>query len=53
MYIYKSSVQSLSRVWLRATLWTAACQVSLSIANSRSLLSVHPVSDGIQPSHPL
>ena len=32
-----SSVQSLSRVWLFATPWTAACQASLSITNSRSL----------------
>ena len=31
-----SSVQSLSRVWLFATPWTAACQASLSIINSRS-----------------
>ena len=31
-----SSVQSLSRVWLFATLWTAARQASLSITNSRS-----------------
>ena len=33
-----SSVQSLSRVWVFATPWTAACQSSLSITNSRSLL---------------
>ena len=32
-----SSVQSLSRVWLFVTPWTAACQTSLSITNSRSL----------------
>ena len=31
------SVQSLSRVWLFATPWTAACQASLSITNSWSL----------------
>ena len=31
-----SSVQSLSRVWLFATPWTAARQASLSITNSRS-----------------
>ena len=31
-----SSVQLLSRVWLFATLWTAARQASLSITNSRS-----------------
>ena len=33
-----SSVQSLSRFQLFATPWTAACQASLSITNSRSLL---------------
>ena len=32
-----SSFQSLSRVRLFVTPWTAACQVSLSITNSRSL----------------
>ena len=32
-----SSVQSLSCVWLFVTPWTAACQASLSITNSRSL----------------
>ena len=31
------SGQSLSRVWLFATPWAAACQASLSITNSRSL----------------
>ena len=35
-----SSVQSLSRVWLSATPWTAACQASLFITNSRSLLKL-------------
>ena len=44
-----SSVQSLSRVWLFATLWTAACQVSLSIANSRSLLNSCPLSQWCHP----
>ena len=34
------SVQSLSRVWLLVTPWTAACQVSLSIINSWSLLKL-------------
>ena len=40
------SVQSLSRVRLFATPWTAACQASLSITNSQSLLklmSIEPV----------
>jgi len=34
------SVQSLSHVWLFATLWTVAHQASLSITNSRSLLKL-------------
>ena len=33
-----SSFQSLSHVWLFLTPWTAACQASLSLANSQSLL---------------
>ena len=40
------SVQSLSRVWLFATPWTAACQVSLSITNSQNspkLVSIESV----------
>ena len=37
-YVYYSSVQSLSRVRLFATPWTAAHQASLSITNSRSPL---------------
>ena len=35
-----SSVQSLSHVQFLATPWTAACQTSLSITNSRSLLKL-------------
>ena len=35
-YIWFSSVQSLSRVWLPETPWTAARQASLSIINSQS-----------------
>ena len=35
-----SSVQSLSRVQLFATPWTAACQASLSTTNSQSLLKL-------------
>ena len=50
-----SSVQSLSCVQLFVTPWTAACQASLSITNSQSLLRlhVHRLSYAIQPSHPL
>ena len=41
-HIYKisQSVQSLSHVQLFVTLWTAACQASLSITNSQSLLKL-------------
>ena len=46
-------VQSLSPIQLFATPWTAACQASLSITNSQSLLKPMSVSDAIQPSHPL
>ena len=35
-----SSIQSLSGVWFFATPWTAACQASLSITNSQSLLKL-------------
>ena len=35
-----SSVHSFSHVWLFATPWTAACQASLSITNSWSLLKL-------------
>ena len=44
-----SSVQSLSRVRLFATPWTAACQASLSIANSQSLLKLMSV-EWVMPS---
>ena len=38
--VFFSSVQSLSRVRLFATPWTAACQASLSITSSWSLLTL-------------
>ena len=38
-----SSVQLLSHVQLFATLWTAACQASLSITKSQSLLKLIPI----------
>ena len=52
-----SSVQSLSHVWLFATLWIAARQASLSITNSRS--SIRLTIESLMPSshltlcHPL
>ena len=47
-----SSVQLLIRVQLFATLWTAACQASLSITNSRSLLKLMSI-ELVMPSNPL
>ena len=44
-----SSVQSLSCVWLFATPWIAACQASLSITNSWSLLKLMPTSQWCHP----
>ena len=46
-----SSVQSLSRVWLFATPWTAACQASLSITNSQSLLKLKSIESVITSNH--
>ena len=47
-----SSAQSLSRVQLFGTPWTAACQASLSITNSRSLLKPMSI-ESVMPSNHL
>ena len=47
-----SSVQSLSCVQLFVTQWTAACQASLSITNSRSLLKLMSI-ESVMPSNHL
>ena len=47
-----SAVQSLSCVRLFATLWTAACQASLSITNSWSLLKLKSI-ESVMPSNHL
>ena len=47
-----SSVQLLSRVRLFVTPWTAACQASLSIANSQSLLKLMSF-ESVMPSNDL
>ena len=44
-----SSVQSLSCVQLFVTPWTAACQASLSITNSQSLLKLMSI-ESVMPS---
>ena len=47
-----SSVQSLSHVRLFVTPWTTACQASLSIINSRSLLKLMSI-ESVMPSNHL
>ena len=46
-----SSVQSLSHVWLFATPWTAACQASLSLTNSWSLLKLMSIVSVMPSNH--
>ena len=47
-----SSFQSLSRVWLFVTPWTAARQASLSITNSQSLFKIMSI-ESVMPSNHL
>ena len=51
MIIGISSVQSLSRVRLFMTPWATACQASLSITNSRSLLKLMSIESVIPSNH--
>ena len=51
-FLNVSSVQSLSHVQLFATPWTAACQASLSITNSWSLLKLMSI-ELVMPSNHL
>ena len=52
LFVVVVAVQPLSRVWLFATPWTAACQASLSITNSWSLLKFMPI-ELVMPSNHL
>ena len=45
------SVQSLSCVWFFVTSWPAACQASLSITNSRSLLKLMSIASVMPSNH--
>ena len=51
-YSWHTVVQSLSPVWFFATLWTAACQASLSFTVSWSLLKLMSI-ELVMPSHHL
>ena len=46
-----SSVQLLSRVQFFVTPWTAACQASLSLTNSRSLLKLMSIESMVPSNH--
>ena len=51
-YFYTfSSVQSLSRVWLSVTSWTATHQASLSITNSQSLFKLRSIESVMPYNH--
>ena len=52
LYFITSSVQSLSHVRLFVTPWIAACQASLSITNSQSLLKLISI-ESVMPSYHL
>ena len=52
MELFFFSVQSFSRIGLFVTPWTAACQASLSITNSCSLLKLMSIKS-VMPSHHL
>ena len=49
--IFFSSVQSLNRVWLFVTPWTAACQASLSTTNSQSLPKLMSIESMMPSNH--
>ena len=46
-----SSLQSLSHVWLFGIQWTAACQASLPITNSQSLLTLMSIESVMPANH--
>ena len=46
-----SLVQPLSRVWMFATPWTAACQASLSITSSQNLLKLMSIKSVMPSNH--
>ena len=50
-FLCLSSVQLLSCVWFFATPWTAACQASLSITNSQSLLKLRSIKSVMPSNH--
>ena len=52
IYMHECVLSYFSHVWLFATPWTAACQASLSITNSRSLFKPMSI-ESVMPSNHL
>ena len=52
MHFFNGSVQSLNHVQLFATVWTIACQASLSFTNFQSLLKLTSI-ESVVPSNQL
>jgi len=50
-HVNSTVVQSLSRVWLFPTLWSVACQASLSFTISQSLLKLMSIESMILSNH--
>ena len=50
-WLWFSSVQSLSRIWLFATPWTSVRQASLSITNSQSLPKLMSIESAMPTNH--
>ena len=50
-YNIVQAVQSLSHVWLFVTPWTTACQASLSITNSQSLIKLKFIKSVMPSNH--
>ena len=51
LLVLSSSVQSLNHGWLFVTPWTTACQASLSITNSQSMLKLMSIKSVMPSSH--
>ena len=51
LYVWSNSVQLLSYVQLLVSTWAAACQASLSIPNSHSLLKHMSIESVVPPNH--
>ena len=49
--MFSFSIQSLSHAWILVNTWTAACQASLSITNSQSMLKLMSIASVMPSNH--